>query len=213
MLRARERREIQRLGGDKPIPIDVRIIAATNRDLRTMVAKGEFREDLYYRLAVVSLELPPLRERKEDIPVLVDHFLTSLGADRSQLPPGALERFVEHPWPGNIRELKNAVERAVVLGETRFLGGNAHEGPAPQAASTTANSPDEPTGSFKIDATLPYKDQKAAVIADFEERYVRLLMKVHQGNVSAASRVAGIDRMSLHKILDRYGLDARSLAR
>ena len=213
LLRALERREIQRLGGDKPIPFDVRIIAATNRDLRTMVAKGEFREDLYYRLAVVSLELPPLRDRKEDIPILVDHFLNGLGADRSQLPAGALDRFVEHPWPGNCRELKNAVERAVVLGETRFLHGQSAEDPAAPQASTTSNSPDEPTGSFKIDATVPYKDQKSAVIADFEERYVRLLMKVHNGNVSAASRVAGIDRMSLHKILDRYGLDARDLAR
>lgn len=213
LLRALERREIQRLGGDKPIPFDVRIIAATNRDLRTMVAKGEFREDLYYRLAVVSLELPPLRDRKEDIPVLVDHFLTGLHSDRSQLPPGALDRFVEHPWPGNCRELKNAVERAVVLGETRFLPAKSGEGAAVSSSSSTSNSPEEPTGSFKIDATLPYKDQKSSVIADFEERYVRLLMKVHQGNVSAASRVAGIDRMSLHKILDRYGLDARDLAR
>jgi transcriptional regulator with GAF, ATPase, and Fis domain len=223
LLRALERREIQRLGGDKPIPVDVRIIAATNRDLRTMVAKGEFREDLYYRLAVVALELPPLRERKDDIPVLVDHFLTGLGAERSQLPAGAVERFVEHPWPGNCRELKNAVERAVVLGEMRFLGDRAVGAPAtpsttttpapPASTTTSPPSPDEPQGSFRIDATLPYKDQKSSVIADFEERYVRLLMKVHKGNVSAASRVAGIDRMSLHKILDRYGLDARELAK
>jgi transcriptional regulator with GAF, ATPase, and Fis domain len=212
LLRALERREIQRLGGDKTIPVDVRIIAATNRDLRAMVARGEFREDLYYRLAVVSLELPPLRDRKEDIPVLVDHFLHGLKSDRAALPAGALERFVEHPWPGNCRELKNAVERAVVLGEMRFLG-NSQEGGASTTASSSSSSSDGSPASFSIDATLPYKDQKAAVIADFEERYVRLLMKVHQGNVSAASRVAGIDRMSLHKILDRYSLDARDLAK
>jgi DNA-binding NtrC family response regulator len=159
-----------------------------------------------------------LRERKDDIPILVQHFLTTLGAEASQLPEGAVARFVEHPWPGNCRELKNAVERAVVLGEMRFLG-SSQEGSAISATSSSSSSSssaaaaDAPAGSFKIDATLPYKDQKSSVIADFEERYVRLLMKVHQGNVSAASRVAGIDRMSLHKILDRYGLDARDLAK
>ena len=208
LLRALERKEIQRLGGDKTIPVDVRIIAATNRDLRTMVARGEFREDLYYRLAVVSLELPPLRDRKEDIPLLVDHFLKDLKSDRAALPAFALERFIEHPWPGNCRELKNAVERAVVLGEARFFGA-----PASPLSSSSSSASSPPESFFSIDATLPYKDQKAAVIANFEERYVRLLMKGHQGNVSAASRVAGIDRMSLHKILERYALDARDLAK
>ncbi len=209
LLRALERREIQRLGGDKPIPVDVRIIAATHRDLRTMVARGEFREDLYYRLAVVTLELPPLRERREDVVLLVDHFLRGLGVDRSALPAGAIDRFVEHDWPGNARELKNAVERAVVLGETRLQGSPRVPGPAAASSASSA----APGPAFAIDPSQPYKDQKAAVVADFEERYARLLMKVHQGNVSAAARVAGIDRMSLHKILDRYGLDARDLAR
>ncbi|HEY4222322.1 MAG TPA: sigma 54-interacting transcriptional regulator [Myxococcota bacterium] len=209
LLRALERREVQRLGGDKPVAVDVRIVAATNRDLRGMVARGEFREDLYYRLAVVTIELPPLRERPEDIEVLVDHFLTGLKLDRTALPEGALARFMEHPWPGNARELKNAVERAVVLGETRFL--TSSEGPSSAPAST---APAEgATGSYTVDPSKLYKDQKSDVIAAFEERYVRLLMKEHQGNVSAAARVAGIDRMSLHKILARYGLEARELAR
>ena len=211
LLRALERREVQRLGGDKPIPIDVRIIAATNRDLRGMVARGEFREDLYYRLAVVTLELPPLRDRKEDVGLLVDHFLKGMALDRASLPEGAMERFMEHPWPGNARELKNAVERAVVLGETRFL--NAGEKPSAAPSSPGAAVTGDAGGAYRIDATQPYKDQKSAVIADFEERYVRLLMKEHTGNVSAASRVAGIDRMSLHKILARYGLDARELGK
>ncbi len=209
LLRALERREIQRLGGDKPIAVDVRIVAATNRDLRGMVARGEFREDLYYRLAVVTLEIPPLRERKEDIEVLVDHFLKGLGLDRKALPEGAVARFLEHSWPGNARELKNAVERAVVLGETKFLTG---PGDAPRA-SGAAPAAEGATGTYVVDASELYKDQKAKVVADFEERYVRLLMKEHAGNVSAAARVAGIDRMSLHKILARYGLDARALAK
>jgi DNA-binding NtrC family response regulator len=229
LLRALERREIQRVGGDKPIAVDVRIVAATHRDLRAMVARGEFREDLYYRLAVVSLDIPPLRERREDIPVLVAHFLRGLGVDESALAPGTLERFQEHDWPGNARELKNAVERVVVLGETRLgdprtttsspspsvgTSGTSSAGTNPAAHSGTTTPPTATTGgSFAIDPVRPYKDQKADVIADFEERYVRLLMKTHNGNVSAAARVAGIDRMSLHKILDRYGLDARHLAR
>jgi transcriptional regulator with GAF, ATPase, and Fis domain len=209
LLRALERREIQRLGGDKPLSVDVRIVAATNRDLRAMVARGEFREDLYYRLAVVTLELPPLRERREDIEVLVDHFLKGLDLDRKALPEGAMARFLEHPWPGNARELKNAVERAVVLGETRFLG---ESGPHAIAAPTI-NTGDGAVGTYRVDPTKLYKDQKADVIASFEERYVRMLLKEHSGNVSAAARVAGIDRMSLHKILARYGLDARELAK
>lgn len=214
LLRALERREIQRLGGDKPLAVDVRILAATNRDLRAMVARGEFREDLYYRLAVVTLALPALRERPEDIPTLVDHFLTALRVDRSALPSGAMERFAEHPWPGNCRELKNAVERAVVLGETRFLH-TAAGVTAPQArpGARPADSDADAVGSYAVDAAVPYKDQKGAVIAGFEERYVRVLMKHHHGNVSAAARQAGIDRMSLHKILDRYGLEARDLGK
>ncbi|HEY1098107.1 MAG TPA: sigma 54-interacting transcriptional regulator [Myxococcota bacterium] len=213
LLRVLERREIQRLGGDKPIPVDVRVIAATNRDLRAMVARREFREDLYYRLAVVTLELTPLRERKDDIPLLVDHFLKGLALDRSALPDGAMERFVEHIWPGNARELKNAVERAVVLGEAKVIAS-----PSALSSSSTSSSSsgavavaEGDEGRFVVNAEQPYKDQKAAVIADFEERYVRQLVRLHKGNVSAAARVAGIDRMSLHKIIERYGLDAREL--
>ena len=214
LLRALERREIQRVGGEKTIPTDVRIIAATNRDLRAMVARGEFREDLYYRLAVVTLDLPPLRERREDIPVLVERFLSSMKAKQEDLPAGAIERFMEHDWPGNCRELKNAVERAVVLGETKFIGGGlSNESKSSSEQSGAIASAEGPHGAFTVDTERPYKEQKGNVVADFEERYVRLLVAHHKGNVSAAARVAGIDRMSLHKILQRYGLDAKTLGR
>ncbi len=209
LLRVLERREITRVGGEKTIPVDVRIIAATNRDLRGMVARGEFREDLYYRLAVVTLELPALRERKEDIPLLVDRFLDDIGSSMGELPEGAMDRFMDHAWPGNCRELKNAVERAVVLGETRFLGRPSASG----GASAEGRPVPEGQGQFEIDLEIPYKDQKNAVIADFEEQYVKKLVKHHKGNVSASARQAGIDRMSLHKILARYGLDAREVGR
>lgn len=214
LLRALERREIQRVGGEKTIQVKTRILAATHRDLRAMVARGEFREDLYYRLAVVPLELPPLRERKEDILLLVNRFLDDLGVTADELPPGAMQRFLDHTWPGNCRELKNAVERAVVLGETRFLGSPAQEGVqeiGALASGTVHAASGSGTGHFEVDLERPYKEQKSDVVADFEERYARMLIKEYEGNVSAAARKAGIDRMSLHKILDRYGLDPKRL--
>ena len=213
LLRVLERREIQRVGGEKTIPVDVRILAATNRDLRSMVARGDFREDLYYRLAVVTLELPPLRERRDDIPLLVHKFLADIGSAAEELPEGAMQRFVDHDWPGNCRELRNAVERAVVLGETRFLSGADLSGEGPPQDPSASGEGVAEAGTFTIDLDVPYKQQKANVVAGFEERYVRALLREFKGNVSAAARKAGIDRMSLHKILARYELDARTLAR
>lgn len=209
LLRALERREIQRVGGEKTLPVDVRIVAATNRDLRAMVARGEFREDLYYRLAVVTLELPPLRERRDDVELLVRHFLRGMNATLADLPPGALQRFQEHSWPGNCRELKNAVERAVVLGELRFLSSGRSEVPPSGAGQMVSSPPAGDATAAAVATDRPYKEQKAAVIADFEARYARTLLREHGGNVSAAARVAGIDRMSLHKILDRYQIDPK----
>lgn len=213
LLRALERREILRVGAEKPLNVDVRIIAATHRDLRAMVARGEFREDLYYRLAVVHLTLPPLRERKEDIPLLVDHFLQSLGKTRTDLPVGAMDRLMEHDWPGNARELRNAVERAVVLGDV------IHQplSMAPPATASVPGSSSTPTseatvagagGSIvRVDITQPFKDAKAALVSEFELHYVRDLLKAHGGNVSAAARQAGIDRMSLHKLINKYQVE------
>ena len=211
LLRVLERRELTRVGGDKPIPVDVRIIAATNRDLRSMVARGEFREDLYYRLAVVTLELPPLRERLDDVEPLVDRFLEDIGASREDLPEGALARFREHNWPGNCRELKNAVERAVVLGETKLLEGPASPSAASPSSSSSVPAGEGDEGRFVVVTDRPYKTQKQDVIADFEERYARRLITEHSGNVSAAARQAGIDRMSLHKILARYDIDPKTI--
>ena len=170
------------------------------------MAQGSFREDLYYRLAVVNLDLPPLRERLEDLDVLVNHFLHQMGQSAEDLPEGTMEIFRQHTWPGNCRELRNAVERAVVLGETQPQG-------ALQAPKTDGAPAGPNTVSHHIDTQVAYKEQKADVIAMFEEKYARILLKAHSGNVSAAARQAGIDRMSLHKILGRYGLDPHELAR
>jgi transcriptional regulator with GAF, ATPase, and Fis domain len=202
LLRALERREVARVGGDKPIPVDVRIIAATHRDLRAMVAREEFREDLYYRLAVVHLQLPPLRDRPEDIELLVDHFLGQLKRTRADLPPDAMTHFLEHDWPGNARELRNAVERAVVLGDVSH-------GPSlsPRAATPGAGPAATPASPPAVDLSLPFKEAKADLVAAFEHSYVRELLKTHGGNVSAAARQAGIDRMSLHKLINKYHVE------
>jgi len=205
LLRALEQRKIQRVGGNQTINVDVRIIAATNRDLQRHVAQGSFREDLYYRLAVVTLELPPLRERLDDLDVLVEHFLKQMNMTREDLPQDALETFQQHTWPGNCRELRNAVERAVVLGETQ---------PQKSPLSPGAQVKEGPhTIVHHVETQTAYKQQKALMNAAFEEKYVRLMLKEYRGNVSAAARQAGIDRMSLHKILGRYNLDPQQLAR
>jgi len=192
LLRALERREVQRVGGTSTVTTDARIIAATNRDLRSMVARGEFREDLYYRLAVVNIAIPPLRDRREDIELLVDTFLAQFGKTRSDLPAGALQRFMDHDWPGNVRELKNAVERSVVLGELM----------APSRAAAIAVGGEDLTAACNLQ--IPFKEQKAELIEKFERGYTKLLLEHHKGNVSAAARQAGIDRMSLHKLINKY---------
>ena len=193
LLRALERREIRRVGGSQVLQIDARVVAATHRDLEREVASGAFREDLYFRLAVIRLEVPPLRQRQGDVPLLIDHFLTELtgagGAAAAAARPSAqaLERLARSDWPGNVRELRNAVERMVLLGDL--------------PASTTRGR-DE----VEVDATVPFKTARARLLASFERRYLEALLARHGGNLSAAARAAGIDRMSIHKMLHRLGL-------
>ncbi len=199
LLRVLESKTIQRLGSEERIPVDVRVIAATHRDLRTMVAKGDFREDLYYRLAVVELELPALRERKEDIPLLVESFVQDMGAQMSDLPETTLQQFAKYDWPGNCRELRNAVERMMILGQVDL-----------NRDTPAAGSPGD-TSRLEIDLERPYKSQKQQHIAQFERAYVIQLIQYTSGNVSKAGRIAGIDRMSLHKIMSRYELDVPTI--
>ena len=180
LLRALEQKRIQRVGGSQAINVDVRIIAATNRDLQRHVAQGSFREDLYYRLAVVTLDLPPLRERLDDLEVLVTHFLKQMGMTMEDLPTDALETFQQHTWPGNCRELRNAVERAVVLGEIQ------PQKPISGSSRGAAEGPN--TLVHHVETQSPYKQQKANMNASFEEKYARLMLKEYKGNVSAAAR-------------------------
>ncbi len=196
LLRAIESREVRRLGGERPIPFDARIIAASNRDLAVEVTKGRFREDLYYRLAVVKIQVPPLRERLDDVPLLAVHILREMGVDPAAcLTAESLARLTAHDWPGNVRELRNTIERAVALMEPLSLD---DEGEAPPPLDL-ARQP-------RIDLLVPLRVAKQRLINGFERAYVTALLAATRGNVSEAARRAGMDRMSIHRLIQRHKL-------
>ncbi|MDQ3340571.1 MAG: sigma 54-interacting transcriptional regulator [Myxococcota bacterium] len=181
LLRVLESRTVQRVGGSARIPVDVRVIAATHRDLRADVNTRRFRSDLYYRLAVLEVTLPPLRERLEDIPVLVEAIAAGLDhAPAAVRDPSWVAALLKHPWPGNVRELRNHVER-VAAG--RFS----------QEAS-------------EIDTSVSLKEARNRWVQLFESQYLAELLRAHGGNVSAAARAAGVDRVHFYRLLDRAGL-------
>ena len=187
LLRVLERREVQRLGGKAPVPVDVRILAATHRSLEEEVNKGRFRADLFYRLSVLRVDVPPLRERKEDIAPLVAHF----GGPGFNPSEAMLKRLVAHDWPGNVRELRNAVERLKVNAEP-LVARPAGSG------SSQAVSLDE-----------PFLVQKERLVLGFERQYAEALLKACGGNLAEAARLAGVSRMAVVKMLARLGLEAR----
>jgi two-component system, NtrC family, response regulator GlrR len=189
LLRALETRAIRRVGGSRSIKVDVRIIAATHRDLRAEVNYSRFRPDLFYRLAVIPIRLPPLRERLDDLPLLVDNFLDRLSARpearRTLADPGFLEALARAPWPGNVRELRNHVERCLVFHEARLptLDG------APPAA-----------------AAVPYEEARRRALEAFERSYVADALARSGDSVAAAAKAAGIHRGHLYRLIDRYQL-------
>jgi DNA-binding NtrC family response regulator len=192
LLRVVESRRVRRIGGSHEIACDVRLIAATNRDLPVEVNRRSFRSDLYYRLAVAHLEVPPLRARREDIPALVEHF-QSLLPESARRPLGAelLSRFARHDWPGNVRELRNAVESAAL---------------APSAAALVERPAEPERLSEFVDPDLPFKEARRRLEDAFERRFLTALLERHDWNVSAVSRAAGLDRMTVYKMLSRLGL-------
>ena len=193
LLGVLERRQTQRLGGGEPQKVDVRVIAATNRDLKREVNRGAFREDLYFRLAVVTIEMPALRDRPEDIPLYVDTFLAELPDEaRTFLDAATMERLQRHAWPGNVRELRNAVERGAALGSVDLTGSEARAAAAPTAGS--------------VDVALPFKVGKAMLVEEYEREYVPKLMEAHAHNITRAAQAAGIDRVYLLRLLDKLGL-------
>jgi len=172
----------------------VRVVAATHRNLRAAIAAKQFREDLYYRVAVIRMLVPPLRDRPEDIPLLVQHFIRQFRADRPlTVAAQDLDRLQRHPWVGNARELRNVIERACALsrGAQLFIDYALDERPAGGAAP---------------DIDLPFKEAKAKVVDRFERGYIDAILKRHEGNLSAAARAAEIDRKHLRELLRKHGL-------
>jgi transcriptional regulator with GAF, ATPase, and Fis domain len=207
LLRVLERKEVRRVGGGQTIRCDVRLVAATNRDLTAAVHDGQFREDLFYRLAVARVHLPPLRERKPDIPLLVDHFLAGLGGGR--LAPHTIDLMTHHDWPGNVRELRNVVERAALLAELPTSTAALQRGAPRRAESQAPGPPAVAAGArldLAVDLEVPFKQAREAVVVEFERVYVTALLQRHKHNMSAAARDAGLDRMTLYKIAARLGL-------
>jgi len=191
-LRAIETGEIERLGSTRTIAVDTRIVAATNKDLAAEIAAGRFREDLFYRLNVVPIHLPPLRQRREDIPLLIEHFAAKLsiehGRPKRRFLPDALERLSEYSWPGNVRELKNLVERILIMTEGETVSLAEVEEVLPQGQD------DEPPSEIKAARD---KAERDTILA---------MLKQCQWNVTEASRRLGMDRGYLHRKIRRYGL-------
>ena len=205
VLRAIENRQIERLGGSGSIAADVRIISATNRDLRAESAAGRFREDLYYRLRVVTIEVPPLREHKEDIALLAEAFLAQLGARHGRRAPAALAALERYDWPGNVRELKNALERSMILARGEEL--NPEDLPEEVRAAATAPAPAQPGGAIteKTEAFLAESDFREAK-RQFEIVYLKQKLEKNHWNVSRTAAEVGLHRQSLQEKLRELGI-------
>jgi two-component system response regulator HydG len=201
LLRVIQEREIQRVGGEETLNVDVRIIAATNKDLKQEVEEGRFREDLFYRLNVVTLDVPPLAERQDDIPLLVQHFLDKFGKKNRKsvkgLSPLAMDMLLKYRWPGNVRELENVIERAVILLAGDFITEKEFPPTITEAYSEERNWV-EPVNQ-SIQANRPLEEvEKEAILVTFE---------ACQGNKSETARKLGINRKTLHNKLKEYGVD------
>jgi two-component system response regulator HydG len=202
LLRVIQEKEIQRVGGEETLKVDVRIVAATNRDLETEVAQGKFREDLFYRLNVMPLHVPPLRDRTEDIPLLAQHFVQKFAQKNRKTIKGfvplAMNMLVNYDWPGNVRELENAIERAVIL----ITGEHITEKQLPlnitEKYSDAAFMAQSADSNALIDGTRS--------LEEIEKEAIAATLKASQGNKAEAARRLGITRKTLHNKLKNYGL-------
>jgi DNA-binding NtrC family response regulator len=192
LLRALEAGEVTPVGKDSSRLVDVRVVAATHRELATEVKAGRFRQDLFFRLAVLVVRVPPLRERLEDLPLLVRHFVAQLGRPEFDLSPEVLAELKQHPWPGNVRELRNVVERVLAGGGLELRAGEPPSSPVPAEL-----------------AGLPYKDAKEKLVDSFTRDYLASLLERCDYNVSEVARVSGVARNYVHKLINRYGLKSR----
>src|SRR5437762_11342908 len=197
LLRVIEEKRVTSIGSDRAVEVDVRFIATTNKDLQAEVERGTFRRDLFYRLSVMPIRVPPLRERVEAIPLLAQHFLEA-SARRSRkvmraIAPGAMQSLCRGAWPGNVRELENVIERAVIVSKSdtladvdRFLTGEGERA--------------------RVDLSLPFRDAKARVVEEFERAYIAGVLEAHGGKLTAAAKHADMDLKNFSEKLARYGL-------
>ena len=209
LLRVLETRTFKRVGGNKEIAVDIRVIAASKRNLKLEVSREKFREDLYFRMAVVPIDVPPLRDRLGDIPLVAKTLLGRIadlsGSDALSLSPAAIGALQSHTWPGNVRELRNVLERAVFVAEAdgHKVISNVFVGEGQSSAPIAATS-------LEFVPNQSYRDTKAAWEAKFEKRFVEWLLSQHKGNISAAARSADMDRKHLHKLAKRHGVHPKS---
>jgi two-component system response regulator GlrR len=199
LLRVLQSQEFRRIGDDQDRRVDVRIVTATNRDLDQLVARGSFRQDLYYRINVFPMHMPPLRERPEDIALLVHHFISKyrgrLGKAIDGIAPGALRRFAAYEFPGNVRELENKVHQAMVVAE------------GPLITEADVALPAGRSAGARPDIARPFRELKQEAIDAFEKAYLTELLREHRGNLARAARAAGMDRKNLWTLVVRHGLD------
>jgi two-component system nitrogen regulation response regulator GlnG len=219
VLRVLQSGSFERVGGNQPIQVDVRVIAATNRALEQAVAARQFREDLFYRLNVVRIHLPPLRERREDIPLLVNYFLNRFAAEQDRSPkplgPGVVRALEKYHWPGNVRELENILRRALVVakGEAILLGDLPPEitGQGPSVGSVVPAGPSD-AASADVGALARHlfrwarRDPKVKVIPTIERELIIEALKETQGNQVQAAKLLGITRATLRKRIDKFGI-------
>jgi two-component system response regulator HydG len=193
LLRIVQERSFERLAGTRTLEVDVRILSSTQVDVEPFVESGQFRKDLYYRLNVIHLDLPPLREHLEDLPDLADECLRAIATQRGEKPrrlsPGALDRLMDHDWPGNLRELHNVIESSVILDDRSEI----------PAAAIRINSP-EGSGPIALATRSRYS------LAQLEEMYIRATLRVTRGNRTEAARILGINRKTLLEKRKRYGI-------
>jgi DNA-binding NtrC family response regulator len=205
LLRVLQERRFERVGGTESIEVDVRVIAATNRSLQKLVRHGTFREDLFYRLNVVKIDLPPLRDRQEDIPLLVTHFAEKFckpNETPKQVSPAAMQVLLSYRWPGNIRELENAIERACVTSRDSFI--------EPENLPPEVTNPPAPKMPFHVDLDRPLPSLLREAAASIEQQYIRKALKKTRGNVGRCARICGLSRRSITAKITEYKIDKAS---
>ncbi|HKL27006.1 MAG TPA: sigma-54 dependent transcriptional regulator [Desulfuromonadales bacterium] len=205
VLRILQERKFERVGGNKTIEVDVRVIAATNKDIEEEIAEGRFREDLFYRLNVIPFHVPPLRERRKDIPLLVNHFLAHFCRKESReikfMEPEAMDYLVDYNWPGNVRELKNLIERVVIMSPDQQI----NKGMLPQAFFDRAGKAQKTQEQIRSLEAPSFREAKE----EFEKEFLLHKLEENSWNISRTAEAVGIERSNLHRKIKAYGIELR----